>query len=206
MTSHCRPGILVAVVAALCGSGGRAESNQNEAVTNGPGGDMPDLPAHFEAGLVLRFMPIGWFDLADPGDRDFRAYPALGFAPFVDYGLGRYVSVGISPEVTLNVYPNRAMTPGGHMLTIDARLQARYPGQKIEPYAIVTGGYSVIWLSDVAPASGPAVGATLGLRLRVAKRHAMFAELSYQRGFQRTDEGAYSPSYLITGAGWQVGF
>jgi hypothetical protein len=203
---YCRSSILVCMVAALWGSSVRAGGDQDRAVTNEPGATVPDLPIHVETGLVLRFMPIGWFNLADTANRDFRAYPALGFAPFVDFGLSRYFSVGISPGITLNVFSNRAMTPGGHMLTVDARLQARYPSEKIEPYAIVTGGYSIIWRNDVGPAFGPAVGATLGLRLRFAKRHAGFAELGYQRGFQRSDGDAYSPSYLIAGAGWQVGF
>jgi hypothetical protein len=37
----------------------------------------------------------------------FRAYPALGVAPFLDHRLTSMFSVGFSPEVTLSVVPNR---------------------------------------------------------------------------------------------------
>jgi hypothetical protein len=117
------------------------------------------------------------------------------------------LSVGASPEVTLNVIPNRSDYHAGHMLTLVVRLQARYSDWgRIEPYAIATGGYSIIWRADASTASGPALAGTLGLRLRFARRHAVFAELSYQKGFQRADGQAYGPSYLIMGAGWQLGF
>ena len=160
-----------------------------------------------DVGLGLRFMPVGWFDLQDGAHRSgFRAYPALGFAPFVDYRLHRYVSLGFSPEVTLNVIPNRSDYVVGEMLLGNARVQVRYPNRsRFEPYAILTGGYSVIWRSGDDAASGPVAGGALGLRARVAGTHAIFAELTYQKGFQTLDGGAYGPSYLIIGAGWQVG-
>jgi hypothetical protein len=174
---------------------------------SGQAQDQPVPPVtQFEAGLGLRFMPIGWFEMPDFANRSFRAYPALGFAPFVDYRLNRYLSVGLSPEVTLNVIPNRSDYRVGEMLLVDARLQVRYPSQgRFEPYAIATGGYSVIWRADEGSANGPAIGGTLGLRAKFASRHAVFAEVSYQRGFQTADGGPYRPSYIITSAGWQMG-
>ena len=78
-------------------------------------------------------------------------------------------------------------------------------GRAVQPYAMLTGGYSVIWRSEADAASGPVVGGVLGLRVKVAGMHAIFSELSYQKGFQTLDSGAYGPSYLIIGAGWQVG-
>ena len=92
------------------------------------------------------------------------------------------------------------------MLLCNARLQARYAnGSRFEPYAILTGGYSVIWRNGDDAASGPVVGGALGLRARVAGTHAIFTELAYQKGLRTFDGGAYGPSYLIIGAGWQVG-
>jgi len=206
MNRYLWPGVILCVLSSLCGFAAKGDEDP-EGSTNAIANDAPDLSDRFEAGLGLRFMPIGWLDMPDVANRSFRAYPALGFAPFVDYRLSRFFSVGISPEVTLNVVPNRSGYHGGEMLVLDARLSARYPYQGlIEPYAIVTGGYSVIWRNEASAASGPAVGATLGLRLKFAQRHAVFAELGYQRGFQRVEGQAYSPSYLIMGAGWQVEF
>jgi hypothetical protein len=152
-------------------------------------------------------MPIGWFDLEDGAHRNgFRAYPALGFAPFIDYRLHRYVSLGFSPEITLNVIPNRSDYHVGEMLLGNARLQVRYPNRsRFEPYAVLASGYSVICRSGADAASGPVAGGALGLRARVAGWHAIFTELTYQKGFQTVDGGAYGPSYLIIGAGWQVG-
>jgi hypothetical protein len=164
-------------------------------------------PRRVEAGIGLRFMPVGWFDLADTsGRKGFSAYPALGIAPFGDYGIGRYFSVGFSPEITLNVIPNISDYHVGRMLVADARLQARYPNQgRFEPYAIVTGGYSVIWRAGgVGSAKGPTVGGMVGCRVKIGGRQAIFAEVGYQKGFQTVDGGAYGPSYVITSAGWQV--
>lgn len=162
---------------------------------------------HVEIGLGLRFMPIGWFDLEDGAHRsEFRAYPALGFAPFIDYRLQRYLSLGLAPEITLNVIPNRSDYRVGEMLVGNVRLQVRYPNRSIlEPYAVLSGGYSVIWRSEADAAWGPVAGGVLGLRTKVAGAHAIFGELSYQKGFQALNGGAYGPSYLIIGAGWQVG-
>ena len=160
-----------------------------------------------EVGLGLRFMPIGWFDLADGAHRTgFRAYPALGFAPFVDYRLNRYFSVGVSPEVTLNVIPNRSDYVVGEMLLLNARLQVRYSDRRLEPYALLTGGYSVIRRDASDSAWGAVVGAALGLRAKFAHRHGVFAEVDYQKGFQTVNDRAYGPSYIIVSAGWQVAF
>jgi len=203
-----RPRLLLGVMASLCSISAHAEQDAHApGAANAADRDGTELPARVELGLGLRFMPIGWFDMNDVANRDFRAYPALGFAPFVDYRVSRYFSAGFSPEVTLNVIPNRSDYHRGDMLTPAVRLQARYPGWGwIEPYAIATGGYSIIWRSDASSASGPVAGGALGLRLSFARRHAAFAELGYQKGFQRVDGQAYGPSYLLTGAGWQVGF
>ena len=201
MTSFTRQGVLLGLLTLLYPTVTHAQQGvQAPGVVNEADG------ARSETGIALRFMPIGWFDMDDVANRDFRAYPALGFALFLDHRLHRYFSVGVSPEVTLNVIPNRSDYSNGRMATLAARLQAQYPGRVIEPYAIATGGYSLIWRVGTSRASGPVVGATLGLRLRFAKQHAVFGELGYQKGFQRVDGGAYGPSYLITGAGWQVGF
>jgi hypothetical protein len=207
VNSYLRPGIFFGAFVLLYVPVAHAEQDEHPAdATDTALNHSPDSLNRIDIGLGLRFMPTGWFDMPDVSQRSFKAYPALGFAPFVDFRLSRYFSVGISPEVTLNVIPNRSDYAVGHMVTFDTRVQARYPSKgRIEPYAIMTGGYSAIWRNGAASAFGPAVGAALGLRLKFV-RHAVFAELAYQRGFQRVDGHAYGPSYLITSLGWQIGF
>jgi hypothetical protein len=204
MMTYLLPWMLVGLLASP------GASADGQSIPNPPadGATRPLRAAiRIETGIGLQFMPIGWFDLWDVAGRDFRAYPALGFVPFVDYWVTRYAAVGLSPDVTLNVIPNRAMESVGKMLTIEGRLQCRYPSDgALEPYVLLKPGYSVIWRTDANLASGFALGATLGLRLRFARRHGVFAELGYQRGFQRENGRAWAPSYLITSAGWQVGF
>ena len=56
-------------------------------------------------------MPVGWFELADPAGRSFRAYPALGGAAFADLRLTPVLAVGVATELTANVIPNRADDP-----------------------------------------------------------------------------------------------
>jgi hypothetical protein len=159
-----------------------------------------------EAGIGLRFMPIGWFDLYDGAGRTgFRAYPALGLAPFVDYRVNPYFSVGVSPELTFNVIPNRSDYVVGEMLVADIRTQVRYPNDSgIEPYAAFNTGYSVIRRSGTDSARGAVLTGGLGARFRVSARQKLFFEVDYQRGFQSIDNEAYAPSYLIVVAGWQT--
>jgi hypothetical protein len=199
MRSPKLPAVLAAFLVGLM-STGQAKHTRAEGVAL-------SSTRRIETGMGLRFMPVGWFDLTDASKREgFRAYPALGIAPFIDYRVHRYVSIGFSPEITLNVIPNRADYYVGKMFVADARLQARYPNQwHFEPYAIVTGGYSVIWRAGGAgSAKGPTVGGMVGCRVQIGKRHAIFGEVGYQKGFQTADGGAYGPSYVITGAGWQL--
>lgn len=161
----------------------------------------------FEVGLRVQFMPIGWFDLADTSHRaDFRAYPAFGVAVFGDYRLNPYLSFGVSPEITLNVFPNRADSEVGDRLVLDGRVQLRYPSRLFEPYVVVAGGYSRIFRSYKGTAQGPVVAAVLGGRGRLGRGHALIAELGYQKGFEFDSAGDYSPAYLVTGLGWQVGW
>lgn len=194
-------GTMLGVLALLCPAATHAQDDGR-----GPVLDKDLDGTHFEAGIALHFMPIGWFELSDTAGRDFRAYPAYGVALFVEHVLHRYFSVGIAPEVTLNVIPNRAAENIASMINLAARVQARYPGHVTEPYAIVTGGYSLISREASGRAWGPVVGASLGVRLWYTKRRSVFGELGYQKGFQRADGSQYGPSYLIIGAGLQFSF
>jgi len=197
-----RAHLAVVVVGALTGvltSGADSTAFAQTAVSE------PDY--RVEAGLGLRFMPIGWFDLSDAGNQTgFRAYPALGIAPFLQYEIDRYIGIGFSPELTLNVIPNRSDYHVGEMLAGVVRMEARYPNRtRFQPYAVATGGYSVIWRANANSAKGFVVEAGIGSRLVLASRHALFIEIDYQKGFQTVDGGDYGPSYFVIGSGWQIG-
>jgi hypothetical protein len=153
-------------------------------------------------------MPVGWFDLADAWNRKFRAYPALGLAVYGDYLVNGYLSIGVSPEVVWNIVPSRADDLVGTMYAANLRIGARYPGFRlVEPYGVLAGGYSIITLADSNnSAKGFLISAVAGLRLKLWPRHSLFGEAGYQKGFQRLAGGAYAPSFLITGAGWQMVF
>jgi len=148
-----------------------------------------------------------WFDPLTRRAGKVSSRTSSGYRAVWDYRNGRYFSVGFSPE-----YPERdseqiGLTTLAKMLVADARLQGALPTRALWPYGIVTGGYSVIWRAGgVGSAKGPTVGGMVGCRLKIGGRHAIFAEVGYQKGFQTADGGAYGPSYVITSAGWQVAF
>lgn len=172
-------------------------------------------PARVEVGIGARYMPTGWFHWSGRAGgagtiSDLRAYPALGGAPFVDYCLNRYFSIGVMPELTLNVIPRTENYPVSAMTAASLRLKVEYPGLgPLVPYLLLAPGYS--WLSeydsagaDSGDANGFVVSAYGGARLPIGKRHSIFAEVGYMRGFQRNGGVDYAPSYLVLAAGWQV--
>lgn len=167
----------------------------------------------FEVGLALRFMPTGWFDWAgsDPrAGRDLRAYPALGAAPFVDYRLNRFASIGFMPEFTLNIIPKVEDYPVSTMIAASLRVKLEYPGLRfVVPYALFAPGYSWVFLDENlgvggGNAHGFVLGAHGGARIPLGQRHSVFAEFGYLRGFQSEGGNAYAPSYLVIAAGWQA--
>jgi hypothetical protein len=172
-----------------------------------------ELERRIDMGLVLRFMPTGrfeWTGRATGASSDLRAYPAIGGAPFVDYRLNDYASVGFMPDLTLNVIPKVDFYPVSAILAGSLRLKAQYPGWRfIVPYVLLAPGYSaVIEYGNAGGSSGNAHGFVLsaygGTRIPIVRRHSIIAEAGYMRGFQRSSDRSYSPSYLVLGLGWQV--
>jgi len=166
-----------------------------------------------EVGLAARFMPTGWFTWSGrPGatSSDLGAYPALGVAPFIDYRFNRIVSIGFSPELTLNVIPKTSNYPMSVMAAGSLRLKAEYPGLRtVVPYALLAPGYSFLFgCCTDGGASGDAHGfvasAYLGTRIPMGARHSIFAEVGYLRGFQKDGGRDYAPSYLVLACGWQA--
>jgi hypothetical protein len=173
--------------------------------------DEPDR--RIDIGLALRFMPTGrfqWTGRAPGASSDLHAYPALGGAPFVDYRLNAYTSIGFMPDLTLNVIPKVDFYPISAILAGSLRLKAQYPGWHfIVPYVLLAPGYSaVIEYGNAGGSSGNAHGFVLsaysGTRIPIVRRHSIVAEAGYMRGFQRSSDRNYSPSYLVLGLGWQV--
>jgi hypothetical protein len=168
-----------------------------------------------DIGIVLRFMPTGWFNWSgraeDPSSR-LRAYPALGGAPYVDFRWSRYASVGFMPELTLNVIPKVEHYPVSALLAGSLRLKLQYPDwHSVVPYLIVAPGYSLIArYESVGAGDGSAhgfvAGAYAGLRTQVSSHHALLVEAGYLHGFQKTGGDSYAPAYVVVGLGWQVSY
>jgi hypothetical protein len=166
-----------------------------------------------EIGIEARFMPTGSFHWSGrPGATEscLGAYPALGAAPFVDYRLNRFVAVGFSPEVTLNVIPRTNYYPISAMVAASLRLKLQYPGLRwLVPYVVLAPGYSLLFTYDNAggdsgDAHGFVVSGHVGVGGPIGVRHSVFAHVGYMRGFQSRSGGDYAPSYLVLAAGWQV--
>jgi len=166
-----------------------------------------------DVGLAVRYMPTGWFEWSgQPGatSSDLGAYPGLGAAPFVDYRFNRFVSIGFTPELTLNVIPRALDYPISVMLAGSLRLKAEYPGLvSAVPYMLVEPGYSFLFgcCTDGAgsgDAHGFVASAYVGTLFPIGTRHSIFVEVGYMRGFQKDGGREYAPSYLVLAAGWQV--
>jgi hypothetical protein len=166
-----------------------------------------------DVGLTARYMPTGWFTWSGrPGatSSDLGAYPAVGAAPFVDYRLSRFVSIGFTPELTLNVIPRTMDYPISVMLAGSLRLKAEYPGLRaVVPYVLLAPGYSFLFgcCTDGAAggdAHGFVASAYLGTRVPIGARHSILVEVGYLRGFQKDGGRDYAPSYVVLAGGWQA--
>ena len=166
-----------------------------------------------EIGLGLRFMPTGSFEWTGrPGDHpsNLRAVPALGGSLFVDYRLNPFLSIGFMPELTLNVIPKiDTGYPVSALIAGSLRLKVQCPTWRyVVPYILLAPGYS--WLHkygttiDSGNSHGFLVGAYGGARVPVTTRHSIFSEVGYLRGFQKSGEQDYAPSYLVVALGWQA--
>lgn len=166
-----------------------------------------DSLRRFEVGLAFRFMPAGWFDWSGS---DLRAYPALGAAPFLDYRMNRFLSIGFMPEFTLNVIPKVEGYPVSAMIAPALRVKLEYPGLRfVVPYVLLAPGYSWVLSYEETGAGGRdahgfALSAYGGARVPLGQRCSVFAEFGYLRGFQSEGGNAYAPSYLVIAAGLQV--
>jgi hypothetical protein len=199
MTFSRHTGRLLAVLACALVAGDRLAAAAESAVV------MPQTFRRVELGIGARFMPVGWFELADPAGRSFRAYPALGGAAFADLRLTPVLAVGIATELTANVIPNRADYQVGTLWAAVLRVSARYPTSgRFVPFATVSGGYSKITFPADVSATGALLGGSLGVRVALGTRQGLFGELGYERGFQTQPAGNYAPSYLVTELGWLV--
>jgi hypothetical protein len=179
------------------------------AVAWGPGRARADQPEQrLEFGVVGRFMPTGWFQWEDHTPSSLRAYPAVGGAPFVDWRLDRFFSVGFMPELTLNVIPKITDYPISAMLSGSLRLKAQYPEWRhVVPYVLLAPGYSVLFrYGEVQGGDGHgfSLGVYGGLRVPVSKRNAILAEGGYLRGFLSDGGQTYAPSYVVIALGWEL--
>jgi hypothetical protein len=172
-----------------------------------------DAPERVEVGLAFRFMPTGSFDWSGrnpAAGSSLGAYPALGAAPFVDYRLNRFASIGFMPEFTMNIIPRVENYPVSAMIAGSLRVKLQVPGMRfLVPYVVLAPGYSSIFCygdscSTGGTGRGFVLGAYGGARLPIHGRHALFAEAGYMRGFQKDSGHDYASSYVVIAAGWQA--
>lgn len=172
-----------------------------------------DAPERVEVGLAFRFMPTGSFDWSGrtpAASSSLGAYPALGAAPFVDYRLNRFASIGFMPEFTMNIIPRVTDYPISAMIAGSLRAKLQYPGMRfLVPYVVLAPGYSSIFcyenLSNTGGTGhGFVLGAYGGARAPIHGRHSLFAEAGYMHGFQKDGGRDFAPSYLVIAAGWQA--
>ncbi len=161
--------------------------------------------APLRIGAAIRAMPVGWFELADPWNRSFRAYPAFGGSLFLDYTVHPFVRVGVSPSLTLNVIPNRSDYAVGTLFSGKARAVVQIPISRfVVPYVLLEAGYSAIFREEVETAHGLLASGSLGLRVPI-RSHAVLLELGYEHGFQELGGRAYAPSFCVVSLGWEMG-
>ncbi len=189
-----------------------ASPGSSSAFADEPGGRM-------DVGVLFRFMPTGWIRASEHSPPDIRALPALGGALFFDYSLNPFLSIGASPELTLNVIPKvQGAYPVSALMAGSLRFKAQYPRWgHVVPYVLFAPGYSVISSYEKAGPgcacsdyveNGDSHGFMLagygGLRVRISPRHAVAAEMGYVHGFQTEAARTYAPAYLSVALGWQV--
>jgi hypothetical protein len=176
-------------------------------------------PGRMDAGVLFRFMPTGWIRASEHSPPDIRALPALGGALFFDYSLNPFLSIGASPELTLNVIPKvQGGYPVSALIAGSLRFRAQYPRWRhVVPYVLFSPGYSVISsykkagpgcaCSDYVD-NGDSHGFMLagygGLRVWITPHHSIAAEMGYVHGFQTDATRTYAPAYLSVALGWQV--
>lgn len=116
---------------------------------------------------------------------------AYGISAGFDYALNKYVSVGVSPRLILNVITKSASDNADAAKEVDlrARLVGHLPiAPSLEAYAALTPGYSIL-MADGPDASGFALGGAVGVSYDLSPRMFLAGEVGYQRAFTSQDVG-----------------
>jgi hypothetical protein len=175
-----------------------------------------------EVGLLFEFLPTGrftttyGFSLGYGQQVSIDAAATVGVAPFIDFPLSAYASVGLSPQVIFGVKGMNSVNSASEY-DLRARLTGRYP---ISPagavYARISPGYSYIsyptppYFSPIKSAKGVVVDFSIGGEIAVVSKLKLLIELGYQQGYQSVDlygsEVKLRPRYLHLGAGVALPF
>lgn len=126
---------------------------------------------------------------SESGDMDV----AYGISAGFDYAVHKYLSIGVSPRLVLNVKPDidgAEDVDANKAIDLRARLVAHYPvAPKLEIYGALTPGYSIVLSNNdfVSNATGFAIGGAVGATYDVSPNLFLTGEVGYQRAFTSAD-------------------
>jgi len=146
----------------------------------------------------VEVLPVGSAKLTAPGaSASFDTAVAYGISGSFDYALTRYLSIGVSPRLVLNVNDNGdhsadvgSANDAGKEIDLRARIRGHYPvAPGLELYAAVTPGYTIL----VSPVEGDnnrmgfAIGGAIGATYDISPKLFVSGEVGYQRAFTSVD-------------------
>ena len=146
--------------------------------------------------IGLSFIPMaaGTIMLAPKGvPEGHDAYFAYGFAPSIDYRIFAGLSLGLTPQATLNV---RAKDDKSKGKQIDLMLRVAYTqavAEKIRLYAEVLPGYSIILTDDQS--KGLVVAGGVGVIMDFTDGAFANLGVGYEKGFQKFNNGNSSEDH-----------
>jgi hypothetical protein len=151
-------------------------------------------PKLMRAQVQLELLPVGSAEASvDDGPSDSAdAATAYGVSVSFDRAVHKYLTVGLSPRVILNVTGEDSPDEAESATELDlrARITAHYPvAPQMEIYGSITPGFSFIMPGDddEESYSGFAIGAAAGATYDLSPSTFLNAEIGYQRAFTNTD-------------------
>jgi len=156
----------------------------------------------------IEVLPVGSAKLSAPGVADVPSSDtavAYGISGSFDYALTRYLSIGVSPRLVLNVKDNTDNADGtsseaGKQLDLRAQIRGHYPvAPGLELYASVTPGYTILMnpIDGQPNPMGFAIGGAVGATYDVSPKLFVSGEVGYQRAFTSYDVSSGTQSATI---------
>lgn len=162
------------------------------------------------AGAQIAVAPLGSVHVEiDNSDyeEDFDLSVAYGIAGQVDYWVTPKISVGLAPRVLLNLkLKDSTLDSDDAAKQIDIPVRVAYNhmiNDKLTGFGYLALGYSMIMPpgDDAETNSGVGIGFGAGGRWALNEKMFTTAELGYDIGFQKEENGAFATKFLHIGLG-----